>query len=86
MTMRFDVHTRVGAPRMKICSDLNNRVGTSYIKMFSDFHNRGGTPHMKICLDLNNSMMQISPKNPGSHLATICLESSLRNSCLIAKK
>ena len=37
---------------MKMCSDVQNWVGTSHIKMCSDIHTWVGTPHMKMCSDV----------------------------------
>ena len=39
---------------MKMCSDVQNRVGTLHIKMCSDVHTKVGTPHMKMCSDGQN--------------------------------
>ena len=39
---------------MKMCSDVQNRVGTHQIKMCSDVYTKVGTPHMKMCSDAQN--------------------------------
>ena len=42
------VQNRVGTPHIKMCSDVQNRVGTPHIKMCLHVHTRVGTPHMPI--------------------------------------
>ena len=45
MKICSDVQNRVGKPRIKMCSDVDTRVGTPHIKMCSDDHTRVGTAH-----------------------------------------
>ena len=41
---------------MKICSNVQNGVGTQHIKMCSDVYTRAGTLHMKMCSDVQNRL------------------------------
>ena len=47
MKMCSDVNPRVGTPHIKMCSDVHHRVRTQHMKMCSDVNDRVGTPHMK---------------------------------------
>ena len=41
-----------GTPDMKMCSDVDHRVGTLNMKMYLDIHTRMGTPHMKMYISI----------------------------------
>ena len=49
--MFLDVHTRSGTPHIKTCSDVNNRVETSLMKMCVNIHTELGT------LDITDNMV-----------------------------
>ena len=60
--MCSDVHTKVRAPYMKMCSDVNGDAHEMYLNVHSilrwGLQTEVGKPHMKMCSDVNK---QISP-------------------------
>ena len=52
--MCLNVQNRMGTLHIKMCSDVPTRVGTPHIRICSDVKNRVGTPHIKMCSDVQN--------------------------------
>ena len=52
--MCSDVQKKVGTLHIKLCSDVHTRAGTPHTKICSGVQNRVGTTHMKMCLDVQN--------------------------------